>query len=170
MPRKQRKVDSGLRWGEGSTQKRITQGGEERWVARWPEGEGPDKVWRGKTFATEDEAEITTHLLWQLPLQGDGWYDVGSVDDHHAGTIGAMRVLWHIESDRVRVKRTLALARPTVAPYRPIRVDGNYHVTVDEGWRYWLGDVAYTPDQVRQIVGYRDGVRSVDWRWERIKD
>lgn len=57
MPRKQRKVDSGLRWGEGSTQKRITQGGDERWVARWPEGEGPDKVWRGKTFATEDEAE-----------------------------------------------------------------------------------------------------------------
>ncbi|MGB3329187.1 MAG: site-specific integrase [Thermomicrobiales bacterium] len=57
MPRKQRKVDSGLRWGEGSVQVRTTTTGEVRYVARWPEGSGIDKVWRGKTFHTEDEAE-----------------------------------------------------------------------------------------------------------------
>lgn len=72
MPRKQRKIDSGLRWGEGFVDTRTTKSGETRFVARWPEMDGLRKTWRGKTFRTEDEAE--DHLRSIARRKRDGAY------------------------------------------------------------------------------------------------
>lgn len=72
MPRKVRKVDSGLRWGEGYINTRIGPDGEMRYQARWPEGEGLDKTWRGKTFRTVDDAE--DHLRDIARRKRDGNY------------------------------------------------------------------------------------------------
>ncbi len=57
MARKERKVDSGLKWGEGYINRRTGPDGEPLFQARWGEGEGIDRRWRGKTFRSEDDAE-----------------------------------------------------------------------------------------------------------------
>lgn len=57
MARRQRKLDSSLRWGEGHINKRMGRDGEMRYQARWREGEGIDARWRSKTCMSEDAAE-----------------------------------------------------------------------------------------------------------------
>lgn len=69
--RKERKVETGLRWGEGFVTVRHGARGT-RYVARWEDRDGLRRIERGKTFSTLDEAE--DHLREVMRAKRDGRY------------------------------------------------------------------------------------------------
>lgn len=57
-PRTPQRHDRRLRWGDGWIEPRTNVSGDVRFVARWPEERATgDRVWRGKTFDSQGDAE-----------------------------------------------------------------------------------------------------------------
>ncbi|HEU0165553.1 MAG TPA: tyrosine-type recombinase/integrase [Thermomicrobiales bacterium] len=70
MVRTKNKVDSRLRWGEGSIRRLENHDGDVRYQARWSEGEGKHKRWPSKTFYVRGDEAATKALAedWLLDV------------------------------------------------------------------------------------------------------
>ena len=111
-------------------------------------------------------------LIRAFPFEvGGGWWRIGSVYDSHDGLSHSLPVLWHPETDRVRIGRIPPPpAPPPLAAPRPITMDGNYRLHVADGWRYWHEGRAYTAEEARAVL-CQPGVHAYDgWSWERVAD
>lgn len=100
-----------------------------------------------------------------------GWWAIGSVCDAHTGLTWRMPIHWEPATDRVGIGRIPppSASFPDPEP-RPITMDGNYHLHVAAGWRYWFEGREYTADEAQAIL-CQSGVRGhAGWTWERVVD
>lgn len=115
---------------------------------------------------------IIGQAAW-YPRQGrDGWWMIGHVSDVHDGTFVRLRILWHPETDRVKVSRPPAEREPAPAASQqnvPISHDHNFLPRVAEGWRYWYKGVLHTPEQARAVLAASYNPSLTGWTWERIE-
>lgn len=117
------------------------------------------------------ENAVTIHLRdtiigqvsWYPEARPDGWWTIGHVSDVHDGGYVALQVLWHPESDRVRLAQpqrqafTKSEADPISAGYRL----GD--AVAKDGYIYsWQGQ-DYSPTEATALV---DQLRSTTgWTW-----
>lgn len=99
-------------------------------------------------------------------LGSDDWYRVGTV---HDGVVNqCLMVLWHPETDRVRVGRPVDSAsepkRGSGMPALSYNVYGARDYRAAPNFRYFLDGREYTPAEALRIVKERDGVAGWTWR------
>lgn len=104
------------------------------------------------------------------PDRADGWYRIGTVYD---GVVNQeLRVVWHPETDRVRVGRPVVPAlepkRRSGMPALSFNVYGARDYRADPNFRYFLNGREYTPAEALRIVRERDSVAG--WTWEPVDE
>lgn len=105
-----------------------------------------------------------------ISIRGDGWCVVGMVHDSIVNQ--SLRVLWHPETDRVRVGRPIAPApepeRGSGMPALSFSLYGAPDYWADPDYRYFLDGREYTPADSVRIATERNS--AAGWTWERRAD
>lgn len=103
------------------------------------------------------------------PVVGsDGWYRVGTV---HDGVVNqCLWVLWHPETDRVRVGQPLELSPEPERVFSMPALSFNYYgarnYRASPNYRYFLNGREYTPAEAVRIATERTSVAG--WTWEPV--